>query len=198
LLRSFAVKNKATVLVIALMALVLSGCASGWTLSAGSGGVNFATIEGTAPVATQAQQNEAILNALLSQALGDAYAYLRGQIPQGSKLALLNIQSSSPILSQKILDGLTAQVVNDPAQPYTVVDQANLDLIREEQGIQLSGAVSQDTAQAIGQMLGVQTVIFGEVTPIGDQWRLTITALGIETAKIQGQYVREMIAVAGY
>jgi TolB-like protein len=180
------------------MALVLAGCASGWTLSAGSGGLNFATHEGTAPVATQAQQNEAILNALLSQVLGDAYAYLRGQIPQGSKLAFLGIESSSPVLSEKILDGLMEQVINDPAQPFTVVDRVNLDLIRAEQGIQLSGAVSQDTAQEIGRQLGADTVISGEVTPIGDQWRLTITAFGIGTAKIQGQYVREMIAVAGY
>jgi hypothetical protein len=163
LLRSFAVKNRATVLVIALMALVLAGCAPS-----------------------------------LPRVVGDAYTYLRGQIPQGSKVAFLNIESSSPALSREILDGLIEQAVNDRDHPFAVIDTVNLDMIRAEMGIEISGEAGGEIVQWVGLLLGAQTVISGEVTPAGNRWRLTIRALETETANIQGQFVREIKAVAGY
>jgi TolB-like protein len=175
------VKSKVTILAIVLMALVFLGCTSLPKLSSSGGqpgGVNISN---------------------LNEVLEDAYAHLRELIPRGSKLAFLNIQSSSQALSTEILDGLMEQAVNDRERPrpFTVVDRANLDLIQAEMQFQLSGEVSDATAQEIGRQLGAQTIISGAVTRIGDLWRLRITALEVETAQIQGQYIKNGSSVAG-
>jgi hypothetical protein len=52
---------------------------------------------------------------------------------------------------------------------------------------QLSGEVSDETAQSIGKMLGAQTVISGNIATVGNFYRLGIRAIKVETAEIQGQ-----------
>jgi hypothetical protein len=77
-------------------------------------------------------------------------------------------------------------VVND--RVFTVVDRANLALIQQEMEFQLSGEVSDESAQSIGQKLGAQTIVSGSITPFGDLWRLTVRALGVEDATVLGLY----------
>jgi len=50
----------------------------------------------------------------------------------------------------------------------------------------MSGDVSDETAQAIGKMLGAQTIISGSITPLGRNYRFRIQATEVETAAIQG------------
>lgn len=53
---------------------------------------------------------------------------------------------------------------------------------------QLSGEVSDETAQSIGKKLGAQTIVSGSVEPMGDILRLRIRAIAVESAAIQGIY----------
>jgi hypothetical protein len=101
---------------------------------------------------------------------------------------LLNksIKSNYPPLSEYIIDVLTGNVVND--RIFTVVDRANLEQIQQEMEFQLSGEVSDESAQSIGQKLGDQTIVTGSITPFGNLWRLTIRALGVEGATVQGLF----------
>jgi len=50
----------------------------------------------------------------------------------------------------------------------------------------MSGDVSDETAQAIGRMLGAQTIISGSITPLGKNYRFRVQATEVETAAIQG------------
>jgi len=51
---------------------------------------------------------------------------------------------------------------------------------------QLSGEVSDATAQSVGKKLGAQTIISGAITAIGDSYRLRVRAISVETAEILG------------
>jgi hypothetical protein len=51
---------------------------------------------------------------------------------------------------------------------------------------QLSGEVSDETAQSIGKKLGAQTIMSGSITAIGNTYRLRIRAISVETAEILG------------
>ncbi|MBT8489215.1 MAG: hypothetical protein KJO65_10375, partial [Gemmatimonadetes bacterium] len=63
-----------------------------------------------------------------------------------------------------------------------IVERAQIqDLIRE-QDLSLSGRV--DEAIQIGQMLGVQYVLHGQVTSIADNLRMDIRAVDVETSEI--------------
>ena len=81
-------------------------------------------------------------------------------------IAFINIQSSSEALSDFIIDDLTANAVND--RIFTVVDRRQLDIIREEQDLQLSGDVDDATALSIGRFLGAQTIVSGWISSLGD------------------------------
>ena len=126
----------------------------------------------------------------LDIAIRDASDYLNDNIPAGSKIVILNIQSDYNNLSEYIIDELIANAVND--RIFTVVDRAQLESIRTELNFQLSGEVSDDSALTIGRFLGAQTIVSGAISEMGDRHRLRIRALNVETAQVQGQYNRNI------
>ena len=128
----------------------------------------------------------------LDIAIRDASDYLNDNIPVGNKIVILNIQSGSSELSDYIIDELIANAVND--RIFTVVDRQQLDSIREEQNLQLSGEVDDNLAVSIGRFFGAQTIISGTVSTIEDRYRLRIRALDVQTAQVQGQYNRNIAA----
>jgi TolB-like protein len=110
--------------------------------------------------------------------------YLVGRISKGSKVVILNFQSEFTALTDYIIDELTMYLVNDGN--LTVVDRQNLEVIRQEMNFQMSGEVSDESAQEIGRKLGAQTIISGTITPLGDVYHLRVRAIAVETAAIQG------------
>jgi len=126
----------------------------------------------------------------LDIAIRDASDYLNDNIPKGSKIVILNIESVSGNLSEYIIDELIANAVND--KTFSVVDRRQLEAIKAEQKFQLSGVVDDKDALAIGKFFGAQTIISGTMRDIGGRYRLTIRALAVQTAQVQGQYNRNM------
>jgi len=123
----------------------------------------------------------------LDIAIRDASDYLNEKVPKGNKIVVLNVQSASADLSDYIIDELIANAVNDGF--FTVVDRQQLDVIQKEQKFQMSGAVDDKDAQAIGKFFGAQTVVSGAVNRLGATgYRVRIRALEVQTAQVQGQY----------
>jgi TolB-like protein len=121
----------------------------------------------------------------LDLAIRDASDYLNENIPQKSKIVILNVQSDSAALSDYIIDELIANAVNDHI--FQVVDRQQLDLIRKEQNFQWSGEVDDKLALEVGKFFGAQTIVSGKVTKIAERYRFTIRALNVQTAQVQGQ-----------
>jgi hypothetical protein len=74
----------------------------------------------------------------------------------------------------------------------TVVDRQQIAEIRNELYFQSSGEVSDETTQSIGNMVGAQTIISGNIVPIGNFYRLGIRAINVESAEVQGQFNRNI------
>jgi TolB-like protein len=128
----------------------------------------------------------------LDSAIRAASDYFNANIPKGNKIAVLNFQSEYPALSEYVIDELVANMVNDKV--FTVVDRSNLALARQELNFQMSGDVNDDTAVSIGEILGAQTIVSGTVSRIGGLVRLRARALDVKTARIQGQFNRNIPA----
>jgi TolB-like protein len=126
----------------------------------------------------------------LDLAIRDASDYLNDNIPKGSKIVILNIQSSSSDLSDYIIDELIANTVND--RNFLVVDRQQLDIIRAERDFQWSGEVNDNDAVEIGKTAGAQTIVSGAVNRLGTGYRIRIRALEVQTAQVQGQYNRNI------
>jgi len=131
-----------------------------------------------------------ICNEILAQGLDatirEASNYLNERIPYKSKVVILNVESTSDALSDYIIEELVANAVNDGN--FTVVDRKQLNDIQAELNFQLSGEVADNQAVAIGQKFGAQTIVSGRVSPIGENFRVSVRALSVESASIQAQF----------
>jgi hypothetical protein len=122
----------------------------------------------------------------LDAAIRQAADYFNANIPGGNKLAIIAIKSDYPPLSEYVIDALMENIVND--RLFTVVERHQLDTIRAELNFQMSGEVDDNSAQAIGRMVGAQTIIAGSVSAFGTMWRITLRALTVEKAEVQGLF----------
>jgi TolB-like protein len=122
-------------------------------------------------------------NLSIDEATRAAARYLSEHIPGGTKIAVVNFTATKDV-SDYVVAELTSRLVN--TRKFTVVDRYSLALIEREMNFQLSGEVSDESAQAIGRKLGAQTIISGSLRAFGNLYRMEIKALEVETAKILG------------
>jgi hypothetical protein len=121
-------------------------------------------------------------NNALDTALRYSYRTLSQNIPANSKVALINVDSKRKNEGELILDELMVIFVN--AGRYIIVDRRNIEAIKAEQNLQLSGDVDDDSMVSIGHFLGADVVITGTVNGLGKRRRLILKALDVETSRI--------------
>ena len=119
----------------------------------------------------------------LEQAIQKASQDIENNVQVGMKIAVLNFSSTSEQFSAYVLEELSDRLVR--GKKLVVVDRRELDLIRQEEQFQLSGEVSDESAQAIGKKLGAQLIVSGSLTPMGNTYRLRIRVLSVESAAIE-------------
>jgi hypothetical protein len=81
---------------------------------------------------------------------------------------------------------LTNALVDTSA--FHVVIRNNIDVLIKELDFNMSGYVSDDSAQSLGQLLGAEIVIIGSITLVGDVYRLNAQALKTESGQILAAY----------
>jgi TolB-like protein len=119
----------------------------------------------------------------LNEAVRTAAVYLDERLSDETIIAVLNIQSNFPKLSNYIINGLTEQIVNN--SKFRTVER-NLSQLHKELAFQASGMVSDSTAQSIGQLWGAQVIVSGSFVELGGRYQLTVKALVVETGEILG------------
>jgi formylglycine-generating enzyme required for sulfatase activity len=116
----------------------------------------------------------------LDKAIEIAAQTIGGALSEGTTAAVINFSSPAPELSDYVIEELMGRLIRDGK--LVVVDRANLELISGEMDFQLSGEVSDESAQAIGKKLGAQYIITGSLTALGDNFRFRMYALNVESA----------------
>ncbi|MCL2042817.1 MAG: DUF1566 domain-containing protein [Treponema sp.] len=122
------------------------------------------------------------LDAAIRAAAGEISTHL----DRGSKIAVLSMRSDSLRMSNYLLEELISAMVSH--RTLTVVDRAQLELVQQELTFNVSGDVSDASAQAIGQMLGAQAIATGSFDNIGSLYRFRVRVILVETAAIQATY----------
>jgi TolB-like protein len=103
-------------------------------------------------------------------------------LPERSVIAVLNISSGDKETAVFIADELEFRLGD--SKKFKIVDRKSLDAVRSEQRFQVSGEVSDESARSIGNMLGADIVITGDISGTGNTRRLTLKALDVATAEI--------------
>jgi len=82
-------------------------------------------------------------------------------------------------LAQELSDKLVAA-----SKKISVVDRANLQVLLREHNLSVEGLINPESIQKIGNLIGIDTVIVGTTTPLGDTIRLSVRAISVEKGKI--------------
>jgi TolB-like protein len=130
-------------------------------------------------------------NVSLDEAIQSVASEISQRLPQGSKVAVLSFTSESDRLSRYVIDELNNGVVNEGK--LVVVDRQQMDLIMQEMEFQVSGLVSDESAQSIGRMLGAQYIVSGSMELIAGSWRFRTRALAVENATIAYSGSRDVV-----
>jgi len=118
----------------------------------------------------------------LDGAINRAGRDLINDLPNNTRIAVINISSNNENISAIVVDELEFLLVS--SKKFTIVDRSTLEAIRKEQNFQMSGDISDASAVSIGNLLGANIVITGNITRTGTSQRLSIRALNVTTAQI--------------
>jgi hypothetical protein len=174
---------KKMVFGIILLIMVFMGCSSGRKAVMETNGSSHGR---TTVVETSVSSPGMDLDA----AIRGAAAQMEAKIPSKTMVALVSVASPSTAFSTQVLTRLESAIVS--SGKLVVVDRANLDKVREEQGFQLSGEVDDESAKSIGKLLGAGAIVTGSLADLGDVYSLTLKAINIETATVAVSYLADL------
>lgn len=119
------------------------------------------------------------LNRLTSQ-------MVRSLSQQGrTKIAIVpfsNLHGHIPELGKFIAEELIIRMFQ--TERFEVVERHQLNRVVEEQHLGMSGLIDEESAAAIGRMLGVQAIVTGTMTDLGDRIRVNARMITTEKAEI--------------
>jgi len=122
----------------------------------------------------------------INTALATAAREISTAVPQGTRIAVLNISADSAQLSDYIINELIVNLVNTRA--FNVVPRSNVELsvAQGEFDFQMSGYVSQENQRRFGQFLEAGTIVTGAIVrETSNSYRLTINAIHLQNFTYQ-------------
>ena len=142
-------------------------------------------------VSTNVQSESITVHGMdLDAAIREVATQMETRISSGTMVALVSVASPSNAFSTQVLTRLESAIVSNGK--LVVVDRANLDKVREEQGFQLSGEVDDASATSIGRLLGAGAIVTGSLADLGDVYSLAFKAINIETATVAVSYLADL------
>ena len=114
----------------------------------------------------------------------------------GTVLDFSDLQGSPTELGRYLAQELSDRMVSE-SNGFGLVDRANLQYLLRENKLSAEGLVNPKTTRKLGQLIGVDTVILGTTTPLGDSIRLSVRAIDVETGKIVASQTATLPATTG-
>jgi hypothetical protein len=104
---------------------------------------------------------------------------IESSLDANTRIAVIDCASRSEKISAYILDATVASFVE--SGKCVVLEREQIDLVKKELDFQLSGDVSDESAQSIGKMLGAEVIV---TIKLDDASILRVKAIAVETARI--------------
>jgi hypothetical protein len=101
----------------------------------------------------------------------------------GTVIDFTDLQGQGTELGRFLAQELSDQLVS-AAKTISFIDRVNLQHLLKENKLSMEGLVNPESSRKLGNMIGIDAVIFGNVTPIGRSVRLSTRAVALETGKI--------------
>jgi len=130
-----------------------------------------------------ATSNTRVQYSLLNEVIDTAVKEIETKISSGKTVALVNFSSTSDAYSEYVVDELTTKLVS--CGKYKISTRKELDIIRAEMLFQLSGDVSDESAQRVGKQIGANYIITGSILEMKDFYKFRLNVINVETAVIE-------------
>ena len=125
----------------------------------------------------------------LDEAIVAAVVRIDRSLPADTKIAIISFSSPTETLNEYIVDELNGNLLRNRRVIPVLPDQNQLNYIQRELRFNTAGEIEIESAQNIGQMLGVEYIITGSLEQyIGNEYRLLLKAYDTEYARLQTQY----------
>ncbi len=103
--------------------------------------------------------------------------------PQKENIAVITIggsisESEAMIMTDKLVSELMK------ARQFTVIERTEMDEILKEQGFQQTGCTDENCAVEIGQLLGAQKIVTGNVGKVGDIFSISLRIIDVQKGEI--------------
>ena len=129
------------------------------------------------------QPRQADIRAGIECALERASRQVLINVDKNSRIAIVYVTSRDQTITEYVTGELEYILVSNG---FILTDRSQLDRIRHEQNLQLSGEVDDATAVSIGRFVGADIIMTGVVDGEGALRRLRLRALNTQTAQIVG------------
>lgn len=117
----------------------------------------------------------------LDLAVAQSCQNIQSDFDEKASIAVLNIVSPSVQLSEYIIEEAMNSFTN--MHKYNVLERNKISSVFQEQDFQMSGNVSDDAIQSIGNMLGAQFVVSGALDDVGNYYRLRLFVIAVESGE---------------
>ena len=121
------------------------------------------------------------INQLASQIVARSVAADRTTI---AIAAFPHVDDTCSELSNFLVDELVLSFFSMPDAKLSIIERSQLDRIFSELELSLSGAVDVNTTQELGRVHGVDTLLVGTLSTIGDDLRVNARLIDTETARV--------------
>ena len=118
---------------------------------------------------------------ILDSAIVEAATYFTQRLPSSAKVAIIPFDAPTSRLSEYIFEEMWKRF--EDAGSFVMVDRRNLERIDDELRHQYgSGRVDDETMASMSNQYGAQILVYGQITSIGNGFRLTAYATDVERA----------------
>ncbi len=130
-----------------------------------------------------------VVACLLAACASEQEAYTPAHYGSGSRVAVWDLEDMSvtdnPMLGD-MQDFLTARVIETLAEKggFAVIERQQLLLALEELSLGSSALASEDSRLALGRILGAQLMVFGGYQLLGEQIRIDVRMVEVESGAI--------------
>ena len=115
----------------------------------------------------------------LQDAIEQSADKIAADLKAKSAVAVVAFESEHDSLSAHIMEELNGALFD---RKMVVIEREHLAYVQKELNYQLSGDVSDESAQSIGKFFGAELVVTGRLTDLGNNYRYQINAVHVETA----------------
>jgi TolB-like protein len=136
----------------------------------------------------------AFCDVTLDQAIENARMAIEAALADGTRIVVVDFEDATKVKGTAVNTEMAEYVTEkletgfSNGRVLTVITRSKLRTVQNERDYQNSGYVNDEQAAELGKELGAQAVITGRLRKLAGKYQLTITAIDVETSKIEVAY----------